>query len=70
VEAAVPRKIVNASGGFEEDNRRARGLQLLASDFLCHRRNIEIVEAADNAAFDALCVNFAKGCHYQLLFVS
>ena len=54
METAVPGKIVDAGGRFEENNRRARGRRRLASQARCSTRNFEIIEPADESAFDAL----------------
>ena len=54
MKSAVPRKIVNASGRFEEDNRRTRGSWRVAIYELRGSRDLEIIESADKSAFDAL----------------
>lgn len=54
MKAAVPREIVNACGGFEEDDGRAFGGWRLAGDEPCHPRDLEIIEAADQSALEAL----------------
>ena len=54
MKSAVPRKIVNASGCFEKNNRRAIWLRLFAEHFARQRCDLEIVEPAHKSAFDAL----------------
>ena len=58
VKSAVPGKVVNAGGGFEENNGSARGSWRIASYELRDSRNFEIVESADKAAFDTLGEEF------------
>ena len=58
MKSAIPREIVNSCGCFEEDDRRARGKWLVVSDEFRHCRNLEIVEPADESAFDALGEKF------------
>jgi hypothetical protein len=54
VKTAVPGEIVDARGCFEEDDRRARGLQFLTRNSPGHRRDFQVIEPADQSAFDAL----------------
>ena len=61
MKSAVPREIVNTRGGFEEDDRRARGSWRVTSYKLRDLRNFEIVESADKSAFDALGEEFFHG---------
>jgi hypothetical protein len=58
VKSAVPRKIVNARGCLEEDNRRAIRMRFFASHFARHGSDLEIIEPADKSAFDALGEEF------------
>lgn len=55
MKTAVPREIIDTSGGFEEDNRCIRWWGGMTGDASCDPRNFEIVEVADQSAFDALC---------------
>ena len=54
MKAAIPREVIDTGGSFEEDNRRAAGLRLLASDSLCNGCDLEIIKPADESAFDSL----------------
>ena len=58
MKSAVPGEIVDASGGFEENNGRASGLGFLTGNLSGNTRNFEIVEPADKSAFDALGEEF------------
>ena len=60
MKSAVPGKIVDPGGGFEEDDGRACRRRRLARNFFCGLRNFEIVEPADQSALDALSVEFWK----------
>jgi hypothetical protein len=51
---AVPREVVDAGGGFEENHRRARGVRRATRHDMRHARNFDIVETADESAFEAL----------------
>ena len=64
---AVPREIVNAGGGFEEDDRRSLGGRRVTGDEFRHARDLEIVEAADESAFEALDEEIGeRGRHLHL----
>lgn len=54
MESAVPGEVIDSCGCFEENNRCASRLRLLASHLARHRCDLEIVESADKSAFDAL----------------
>ena len=54
MESAVPREVVNACGGFEERDRCTRGLWLLMGNAPRHTRDLQIIEPAEEAAFEAL----------------
>jgi hypothetical protein len=54
VKPAVPGEIVNPGGGFEEDDGRARSGRRLTSYELRQARDLEIVEPANESAFEAL----------------
>ena len=69
METAVPREIVDARGGLEKDHRRARGFWLLTSYSPRHRRDFEIIEPADQSAFDTLSVEFSEHGNRDSLFV-
>jgi hypothetical protein len=71
MKSTVPGKIVNASGRFEEDNRRVRGSWRVASYELCDSGNLEVVEPADKSAFDALGIKvFYARSHYQITWIT
>jgi hypothetical protein len=56
VKTAVPGEIINTGGGFEEYDRCGRRLRVLAGYAPRHRRDFEIIQPADQPAFDALGV--------------
>ena len=58
MECAVPGKVIDACGGFEERDWRARGLWLLTGNAPCYTRDLQIIEPADESAFDALSEEF------------
>jgi len=58
MKSAVPGKIIDPGGGFEEDDGRACRRRRLARNFFCDLRNFEIIEPADQSALDALFVEF------------
>ena len=58
MESAVPGEIVNASGCLEENNRRARRMRRVTSYKLRHARDLEIIEPADESAFETLGEKF------------
>ena len=60
MEAAVPGEIVDARGGLEKDHRRARGGRFAPRHLPSHAGYFEIVEPADQSAFDALFIEFSK----------
>jgi len=60
VKSAVPREIVNPGGGFEEDDRLSLRRRFLARNMPRHRRDLEIVESADQSALEALGDKFSK----------
>src|SRR5215216_1486845 len=60
MKTTVPRKIINARGSLEKHNRCARRTRRLASDAFRQARDLEIVEPADESAFDALGEEFVE----------
>lgn len=60
MKAAVPREIVDAGGGFEEEERRAGGDRRLPGDPFRHAGDLPIVKPADDAAFEALFEEFGE----------
>ena len=58
MKTAVPRKIVDARRGFEENNWRTIRLRFFASHLTRNRCDFEIIESADQSAFDALGEKF------------
>jgi hypothetical protein len=54
MKSAVPREIVNAGGGFEEDDGLSACLRFFPRDKPRHARDFHIVDAADESAFEAL----------------
>ena len=58
VKSAVPGEIIDASGGFKENDGRACGSWRIASYEPRNLGNFEIIESADKSAFDALGEEF------------
>jgi len=57
---AVPREIIDACGGFEEDHWSPCGRRRVTRDESCDARNLEIVEPAHEPTFEALGEEFLK----------
>jgi len=68
VKAAVPREIVNACGGFEEDDGLSLRGRQVTSYKSRHARDLEIVESTDESAFEALGEEFGESIHGLLIF--
>jgi hypothetical protein len=60
MKTAVPGEIVYAGRCFEERDRRIIGWRLFASNGSRYRGNFEIIEPADQTAFDALREEFVE----------
>ncbi len=54
MESAIPGEIVNACGGFEKDHRLSGWLRCALRYLPRHVGNLQVIQAADKAAFDAL----------------
>jgi hypothetical protein len=62
---AVPREIVDPGRGLEKEDRRLGGRRRLAGDAPCEARDPEIIQPADESAFDALCEEFRESIHEE-----
>jgi hypothetical protein len=58
VKAAVPGKVIDTGGGFEEDDRCAAWLRFFASYFARDRCDLDVIKSADKSTFDALGEEF------------
>jgi len=63
VKSAVPGEIVDAGRGFKKDYWRTRGDRLTASHAARDRRNLEIIDPADQSAFKVLGEKFVEIHH-------
>jgi hypothetical protein len=61
MKSAVPGKVINAGGGFEKNNGRAVRLGFLPGNLLCDTGNFEVIQPADESAFDTLGKKFLHG---------
>lgn len=68
MEGAVPREVINAGGGFEEDDRRTLGGWNLLGNATCHFPNLEIVEMAFDSARNMLGEEFRKAIYHRVEF--
>ena len=60
METAIPGKIVNPRGGFEENDRRLRSRRRLSSHAFGDACNFAMIESADDSALDALFEEFVE----------
>ena len=67
MESAVPREVIDPCGGFEERDRRAGSRRRATSYELRHTRNLQIIEPADESAFEALSEEFFEQSYIQIL---
>lgn len=63
MKAAVPRQIVDSGRGFEEDNGSARRSGRLMGNTFGNTCDLEVIQPADESAFDALSEEFRKLIH-------
>lgn len=55
---AIPREIIDACGGFEEDHWSPCGRRRVTGDEFRDARDLEVVEPAHESAFEALGEEF------------
>ena len=68
VKSGVPREIIVARGGFEEDDGRAFRDGGFCRDEARHPPNLEVVEVARDASFYALGIEFFEHGHFLGVF--
>jgi hypothetical protein len=60
MKTTIPGKIINSSGCLKEHDRRTVGLWFFTENSSRHSRNFNIIESADQPAFDALREEFLE----------
>ena len=65
MKSAVPGEVVDAGGGFEEEERRAGRDRRLPGDPFRHTGDLPIVKPAGDAALEALFEEFRETIHVR-----
>ena len=63
MKATIPGEIIDPGRGFEKYDGRPGRRRRLADDTFCQARNLEVIQPADESAFDALGDKFGKRRH-------